>query len=269
VLKATVKGPSAELVNRGLPPSSLPMMTVRPGGTSGLATSGKRIAPSRARIDKLAAESASGARGGGRYIPDWERLLDAVERVMASGMKESEAKLDLCRAMSDRKIKMRFLVAKEEGLGSLEIVAGTVRQGSDVDIPSHLDPRDFDWLQSRPLKPWRDIRGGFSVLATDWRLEWIEVFRDDVTRVLCGAESGRESPEKHAAREPPRRGRGKSQPALERARGIIKELYPDGVPGQATEPNAILCRRVSAKLKEAKLPDVSDDTILRAAGRRK
>ena len=73
----------------------------------------------------------------------------------------------------------------------------------------------------------------------------------------------------HGAHEPKQRRRGKSRPALERARGVIKELYPDGVPDQASEPNASLCRRVSAKLKEAKLPNVSDDTILRAAGRRK
>ena len=73
----------------------------------------------------------------------------------------------------------------------------------------------------------------------------------------------------HGAPEPQQRRRGKSQPSLERARRAIKELYPDGVPGQATEPNASLCRQVSVKLKEAKLPNVSDDTILRAAGRRK
>jgi hypothetical protein len=218
----------------------------------------------------IADKSASGDGGGRRYIPDWERLPDAVKRVMATGLTECEAKLDLCHAISDRKIKIRFLVAKEEGFGSFgEIVQGTVRQGSNVDIPSHLDPRDFDWLQSRPRKPWRDIRGGFSALETHWWFEWIEVSRDDVTRVLCGAESGHESPEGHWARMPPQRRRGKSRPARERARGVIKELYPDGVPGQATEPNAHLCRRVSAKLKEAKLPDVSDDTILRVARRRK
>jgi 7-cyano-7-deazaguanine synthase in queuosine biosynthesis len=73
----------------------------------------------------------------------------------------------------------------------------------------------------------------------------------------------------HGAPEPQQRRRGKSQPALERARGAIKELYPDGVPGQAAEPNANLCRRVGEKLKQAGLPGVSDDTILRAAGRRK
>jgi hypothetical protein len=73
----------------------------------------------------------------------------------------------------------------------------------------------------------------------------------------------------HGAPEPQQRRHRKSGPALERARGAIKVLYPDGVPGQATEPNANLCRRVSAKLQEESLPGVSDDTILRAAGRRK
>jgi hypothetical protein len=68
--------------------------------------------------------------------------------------------------------------------------------------------------------------------------------------------------------EPAPAGHGAPEPQ-ERAQGVIKELYPDGVPDQASEPNARLCRRASVKLKEARLPNVSDDTILRAAGRRK
>jgi hypothetical protein len=73
------------------------------------------------------------------------------------------------------------------------------------------------------------------------------------------------SGKKQSAGEP----RGKSSPALESAQRAIEELYPGFVPSQATERNAILCRKVSAKIKEAGLPEVSDDTILRAAGRRK
>jgi hypothetical protein len=65
------------------------------------------------------------------------------------------------------------------------------------------------------------------------------------------------------------RRRAKSSPALERAYGAIKELYPKGVPEQVLEPNANLCRRVGQKLSQAGLPGLSDDTILRAAGRRK
>jgi hypothetical protein len=67
--------------------------------------------------------------------------------------------------------------------------------------------------------------------------------------------------------EPPRRSR--PRPTLERALGVIKELYPSGVPDQATEPNAILCRKVGRWLKRNKMPEVSDPTILRAAHRRK
>jgi hypothetical protein len=63
--------------------------------------------------------------------------------------------------------------------------------------------------------------------------------------------------------------RRKSRPARERALDAIKELYPKGVPDQAVEPNANLCRTVGEKLKQGGLPGVSDDTILRAAGRRK
>jgi 7-cyano-7-deazaguanine synthase in queuosine biosynthesis len=71
------------------------------------------------------------------------------------------------------------------------------------------------------------------------------------------------------ASEPPERPRGKIRPTLERAQGAIKELYPHGVPDQATEPNAILCRKVGSWLKNNNMPDVSDPTILRAARRRK
>src|SRR5271169_1908692 len=57
--------------------------------------------------------------------------------------------------------------------------------------------------------------------------------------------------------------RHKSRPTFERARRAVEATYPDGVPDAATESNKKLCKRVSEKLNEA----VSDDTILRAAGR--
>ena len=59
------------------------------------------------------------------------------------------------------------------------------------------------------------------------------------------------------------------KPNLERAQTAINALYPNGVPEQATLPNTTLCRQVSNKLKHLQLPDVKNDTILRAAGRRK
>jgi hypothetical protein len=63
--------------------------------------------------------------------------------------------------------------------------------------------------------------------------------------------------------------RAKSRPKLESVLRAIAEIYPDGVPDQATELNSRLCQRVCEKLNQAGLPAVSDDTILRAAGRRR
>jgi 7-cyano-7-deazaguanine synthase in queuosine biosynthesis len=268
VLKAAVENHSAELVKQSLPPSSVLMMTVVPGATPALSTGGKHADPLELLLEDDPETAGNG--GGGRYIPDWERLLNAVKRVMTTGVNEATAKVDLCRAISDRKVKVRFRVEKEEGIGSIgEVVVGTVRHGSDVAIPTHLKPSDFDWQRSRPLKPWRDIRQGFDMLAALWHLEWIEVLRDDVSKVLCGVRIEHEQAAARGVRAAAQRVRAKSQPALERARGAISELYPQGLPGQAAEPNTILCRRVGEELKQAGLPGVSDDTILRAAGRRK
>ena len=60
-----------------------------------------------------------------------------------------------------------------------------------------------------------------------------------------------------------------SRPGRERALKALNEVYSNDVPDQASEPNARLCKKVGECLKAAGLPDVSDDTILRAAGRRK
>jgi hypothetical protein len=61
----------------------------------------------------------------------------------------------------------------------------------------------------------------------------------------------------------------KTSPALEGARTAINELYSHGVPAQHVEPNVMLCKRVAKKMKQCGFPEVSNDTILRAAGRRK
>jgi hypothetical protein len=47
------------------------------------------------------------------YTPDWEPLADALKRVMATGASEDEAKLDLCRAVADRKIDFQVRIASD------------------------------------------------------------------------------------------------------------------------------------------------------------
>jgi hypothetical protein len=63
--------------------------------------------------------------------------------------------------------------------------------------------------------------------------------------------------------------RRRRQPSRERAKKALDELYHGRIPDQDSEPNPILCRKVGEWLKKNKLPEVKDDTILRAAGRRK
>jgi hypothetical protein len=79
-------------------------------------------------------------------------------------------------------------------------------------------------------------------------------------------EEGRAVSTDHPQRVP---SRSKSSPSRDRARIAMNELYPKSIPNQAIEPNALLCRRVSQKLKEMGLASISNDTILREAARRK
>jgi hypothetical protein len=50
------------------------------------------------------------AVGGGfmAYVPDWEQLAEALKRVIEAGFSRSEAQRDICRAIIDGKIKVRF-----------------------------------------------------------------------------------------------------------------------------------------------------------------
>lgn len=59
------------------------------------------------------------------------------------------------------------------------------------------------------------------------------------------------------------------RPMRERAEMAIAAIFPEGLPHPAIEPNASLCRKVAYWLKRNHSLDVKDDTILRAAGRRK
>ena len=73
----------------------------------------------------------------------------------------------------------------------------------------------------------------------------------------------------NSPRDPGTKPRTKSRPAFERARRVIEKLHPDGVPDQATESNKRLCKQVNDKLKEMDQQPVSQDTVERAADRRK
>jgi hypothetical protein len=60
----------------------------------------------------------------------------------------------------------------------------------------------------------------------------------------------------------------RSRPQRERAERALKAIYPTGIPDQTSEPNKILYKKVNQWLKASGLPEVQNDSILRAAGRR-
>jgi hypothetical protein len=120
------------------------------------------------------------------YTPDWEPIADALKRVMTIGVSEDEAKLDLCRAMADRKIKVKVRIAQ-----NADSFRGETFSGRNVGVPHHLSPDDFDWSRSCPLNPWPI--GPVGPQHYTWIERWkdrpvdlIEVLTIDVLRILCG-----------------------------------------------------------------------------------
>jgi hypothetical protein len=192
------------------------------------------------------------------YVSEWELLPEVLARVMqARGLTKDEAQVAICRAIASGAVNFRCKL-RERIYGTSTSAA--VLERNAFEIPASLNPEDFDWESSAPVKKWIVRRESGFRPSGSWHLEWIKLFRDDVTKVLCSAGQ--------AAK---RTGTRKiTSPALERAREAIDELFPqEKLPKQAVLPNRNLCLRVHQRIADKGLPNVSDDTILRAAGRRK
>jgi hypothetical protein len=199
------------------------------------------------------------------YVSPWERLGDAVARVVSeAGVSEDEG--------TNRPVPSSCPIGWCSFKGKLlrhaknQFTDRVFLEGQAFQIPPRLGPQDFDWERSRPVKPWTVRRGSYP-LHGPWKLELVEVWRDDVTKVLCPpaqvvVQSGLPVPSRKSAKK-------RSAPGLESARRAIKVLYPESVPGQSVITNKILCQRVVEQLKKDGSPEVSNDTILRAAARRK
>ena len=198
------------------------------------------------------------------YVSDWESLSDAAKRVMAaSGLPKDEVQRDICRAIADEAIQFRAK-PRWHPLGRLG-PQSTILHTKDFQLRTGIHPEDLDWENSRSLKPWM-VRRSAPVYFGEWELERIELFVPDVIRVFCRAGQSTEAVA-HAAGKASTTTR--KRPAFERVERAIQELFPVEVPDQAILPNRALCQRVEQKLRELRLPVVSSDTILRAAGRRK
>ena len=88
-----------------------------------------------------------------RYVPEWERLPEALVRVMeASQLTREDAQADICRAIADGRIKIRGKLDKH---AMKPMTATEVLEERYLRLPAELKPEDFDWEGSRPVKPWQ------------------------------------------------------------------------------------------------------------------
>jgi hypothetical protein len=193
-----------------------------------------------------------------RYERQYERLSQAVARVMTlTGLSQEQARIDICYALADAVISFQAQLKKQANgpMRSKEVL-----DGAEFERLTAVKPEDFDWEQSRPIKPlWRK-RPPCSGL---WEVAWIELSIPDITRFFSdlrkrGGAAGSVKPTMT-----------KGQPAFDRAKRAIDEFWSDGPPEPTILSNKQLVGLVQEKLKEQGLPPVSPDTILRAAGRRR
>ena len=196
------------------------------------------------------------------YTSKWERLSNAVERIMKSTHPSREqAESDICRAISDRAIGVQAKLARHAtGLQTSHVTVG----GSNLHIPRPLEPHALDWQHSRPIKPWL-ISGDPRLRSGHWHFEWIELLQEDVTREIL-------APEKAIApAKAPIAAKRKTRatPQLDAAKAALRALFPEGVPSQDVLSNDQLFNKVVKYLEKNNGPHVSRDTVLRAAGRRK
>jgi hypothetical protein len=152
------------------------------------------------------------------YTPDWVKLADALKRVV--GVSDDEAKLDICRAIADGRIGIRLAIAEQSARTVAKVFAdwsqlvaetqGLVPrsprqkadnqaaplesyeclEGANIKVPKHLLPNDFDWENSRPLKPWQTGRRvwkydeGHSFTWTDRPILFVELRTTDLIALM-------------------------------------------------------------------------------------
>jgi hypothetical protein len=101
-------------------------------------------------------------------VPPWERLSDAIARVMAeAGLSRDEAQTRICRAIADGAVKIRGKLGRHTTTGFR--ASNTVLEERDFHIAPEIKPEHLDWEQSRPVKPWVVRREAFRELENHAR----------------------------------------------------------------------------------------------------
>ena len=123
------------------------------------------------------------------FDSSWLPLAEAVERLVARGVQEPKAKVDICDAIAEMRLRVRVHANHREDGGRHP----TVHETNDVEIPIGLNPQRLDWAQSRPagLYPWRARSAQSADGWQDRRIALVEVsvedfvveLRDDISSV--------------------------------------------------------------------------------------
>jgi len=154
------------------------------------------------------------------YVPAWERLPDAIRRIMAGGRPKELAQADLCQAIADGTVNIRCQLKERRGSRN---TSKDVLDGKDFKKPTEIKPEDFDWELSCPLKPWF-VRHESYRIPGDWDLAWIEVRMADVTKALCVIREQDQSARRPSSETPA----SPSRPSLE------SHAMPTGAGGRST-----------------------------------
>jgi hypothetical protein len=129
----------------------------------------------------------TGAVGKGRvmaYVSKWGLMSAVCEDVMtAAGLAKDEAQNGICQAVADGVVNIRVTLREH---ATRFMRSADVLDGKVFEIPTTLKPEDFDWDQSRPLKPWFVRREMYS-LPGYWHVEKIELCITDVMNAFCTA----------------------------------------------------------------------------------
>jgi hypothetical protein len=116
------------------------------------------------------------------YSAAWMRLDAALAHVVATGVADDCARLELCNAIADGAVLVRVQIdAADRHIG------GRLLAGQNVKPPRRLAANDIDWMASKPLAAWET--GPDPVQSYTARWSWrpreialVEIAGDDVLR---------------------------------------------------------------------------------------
>jgi len=111
--------------------------------------------------------------------------------VMGAGIPEDEAKQAICNGIADGTVEIRLTV--REHITKRITAPDKVFTRADIDIPPRIQPDEMDFEASRPLRPWSVKRERIPYLAGYCDIEWIEIARADIAKLMRPAPTSDQS----------------------------------------------------------------------------